>query len=315
MKELYSTGPSTTWFAPTNIPNNGYAKQLQFDVIGERIPIEYVWKASQWLMISSFHAKRLIGLCAHLINSSSSENIKQLIISNPLFSLFRDTRASDEMFFPTCLSMLGFFPPASTDSATIIQRHVTYSDWSAKGRNPKTFTPYQHHDILPALQQQSCFFRKIQFLTLNASFILQNSLNTEQARQERMQLLEAWWKSVYQQSHQEEVVEDGSIRKEHGTLSECVLFIDDYFAEIASQQSVVVVNEKLSKDANTSINARNDKRNDDRLRSDQNSAKNTEYHQRQDKRSRSRSRDRDDQYRNDRSYKNHNNNQTNRFHR
>jgi len=211
----------TSWIMSTNIPNNGYAKQLQFDVIGQRIPSQYIYKASQWLLLSRYHANHLFDLLHYLHSPSTTlpttsmtsstpsiidnKAMKEVILKNPLFTLFQGTSASDEMFFPTCLAMLDYLSTQSTQDqveedkvketkVSVLQRVFTFADWTNNGRNPKTFLPFHCQDIAAALQStknQCLFFRKMQF----GRFV--EARKKKDVQQQDVELLSKWWHCVY----------------------------------------------------------------------------------------------------------------------
>jgi Core-2/I-Branching enzyme len=76
-------------------PRNKYERD-QFQDIHAMIPIENRWKADQWHCLSRPHALAVLDLDAHLR--------PQLQLWNSCFSRIN---ASDEMYFPTALSILG----------------------------------------------------------------------------------------------------------------------------------------------------------------------------------------------------------------
>lgn len=90
---LFATA-SKSWVKFTNVPNNGYSNQLQFQpLISVGVPSESVWKADQWVALTRTHALALLAL--------------PKLFGQEVWSLFRGVSASDEMYFPTCLAVLG----------------------------------------------------------------------------------------------------------------------------------------------------------------------------------------------------------------
>ena len=87
-----------SWVRARSTPNNGYAKQLQWDAIREcDVPARYVWKADQWVVLTRSHAEAISSLTAG----------RYLDGHRTLWHAFRNVRASDEMYVPTALSILG----------------------------------------------------------------------------------------------------------------------------------------------------------------------------------------------------------------
>jgi len=135
MREVEADGCS--WIRWTRQPNNGYAKQGQFDKLAVNIPTECIAKADQWLLLNRQHAVDVLDLVAKLQNES--------MFYDGLYGLFSKVHASDEMFFPTCLSLLGHLPTSSSSEgtfmSTITRRRVTFCNWTEdSARNPMTFT-------------------------------------------------------------------------------------------------------------------------------------------------------------------------------
>jgi hypothetical protein len=79
-----------------NTPKNKYEDD-QFAGIHRRIPGQYRWKADQWVLLSRRHAARIIDM-----------DRPHKPIKHQLWQSFRDINASDEMYFPTALALLGY---------------------------------------------------------------------------------------------------------------------------------------------------------------------------------------------------------------
>jgi hypothetical protein len=91
---LFGTAPPQSWVNYTHVPNNGYSNQQQFQpLISAGVPSEYVWKADQWVALTRPHAQALLAL--------------PKVFGQEVWSLFKGVSASDEMYFPTCLAVLG----------------------------------------------------------------------------------------------------------------------------------------------------------------------------------------------------------------
>lgn len=145
-------------------PKNAYEND-QFGLINRRIPGQYRWKADQWVLLCRNHASRIIGI-----------DRPHIPYKYHLWHSYRDINASDEMYIPTSLALLGFLrftsegedtqrlrgtdvdtpksdsksssstsnKPTTDPSATPVfefvkKRPVTYTDWSEGMRNPATF--------------------------------------------------------------------------------------------------------------------------------------------------------------------------------
>jgi hypothetical protein len=217
------------WLAGKNEPTDGFGRQ--FPIIIGKVPKEHVWKADQWCLLSRSAVNKIVDLLVFLdlknnssIASSSSSSSSSLVVpssfsvlklkDNPIFTLFHGMTASDEMFFPTVLSMLGYqfvapsdlpsFPSSSSSSTTssspisssasssaslsVIKRRITYADWTNKGKSPQTFEPLNKKDFLKAKEEKTLFFRKIQF---------QQLINPFCVFEQKMVLFSQWIEFVY----------------------------------------------------------------------------------------------------------------------
>ena len=98
-----------SWMAVRNRANNGYAKQYQFDCVSLKIPPHCRWKADQWVCLTRAHAAAVIS-----IQKRIGVDLVQCLAS-------RNMKASDELFFPMALSILGLIPQLeeSTDLAAL----------------------------------------------------------------------------------------------------------------------------------------------------------------------------------------------------
>ena len=173
------------------------------------MPDGCVFKASQWVLLSRTHAVAVIDLMqrvgrtsAHTSNdrqnstANSSETLP--VLSNALFSAFELVgKASDEMFFPSCLAIVGAIQPSPVegDSSTsnndttvvtntkcVYKQQVTYCDWTDNAKSPQeyslfptalvaAFTHYKDITATAKTKKQletlhihsACFLRKIKF--------------------------------------------------------------------------------------------------------------------------------------------------------
>jgi hypothetical protein len=141
---------------------------LQFGPLQEVFPEGCVNKASQWVLLSRTHALAVLGLMQRFDQRrSQSTNPAVPPLGEELFTAFgRGVRASDEMFFPCCLAVLGFIkpPPVATTNATrdveasssgdggadsqpppvgvVLRQQLTYADWRGQAANPITYTSF-----------------------------------------------------------------------------------------------------------------------------------------------------------------------------
>lgn len=131
------------------------------------MPDGCVFKASQWVLLSRAHAAAVIDLMQQVGHTSAhSSNEKQKgtadasetlpVLSNALFSAFELVgKASDEMFFPSCLAIVGAIQPSSlegdsstcnNDTSTVTNTHsvyklqVTYCDWTDNAKSPQEYS-------------------------------------------------------------------------------------------------------------------------------------------------------------------------------
>lgn len=148
MREI-SSAQNVSWINYNTTSTNGYAQQGQFDVLKGVIPAQCVVKADQWIMLSRQHAQTVLALPEKL--------------GSPVLPLFKKVRASDEMYFPCCLAVLGCITIASGphSCSAILRRPVTWCDWSEKGKNPKVYTGLTNATVMEALAKGCLFFRKV----------------------------------------------------------------------------------------------------------------------------------------------------------
>ena len=102
-RELFSriSDPTISWLNSSHrlqdtVPKNKYEDD-QFAGINRRIPGQYRWKGDQWVLLSRTHASRIIAL-----------DRPHVPPKHQLWQSFRHINASDEMFFPTSLALLGY---------------------------------------------------------------------------------------------------------------------------------------------------------------------------------------------------------------
>ena len=210
-KELNSSVGSS-WLDYSNQACNGYAQQLQFDVLNNTLPSKCLFKSDQWLLLSRKHALAICDLPSRVTNMQienlkSVESKKEIINQNQnqdnfggtsilsghkndrssLLSLFKKVRASDEMYFPCCLGILGLLDRAEKENEdnvknkikqnqqVVCKRPFTWADWSEGGKNPRSYSAssLSHGNIKEARDKGCMFMRKIKLELNNTT--LQNS--------------------------------------------------------------------------------------------------------------------------------------------
>jgi hypothetical protein len=190
-----------SWIHARSTPNNGYAKQLQWDAILRHtskeddsttiIPSQYIWKSDQWVILTRQHAFAITTLPQTYLNEYTL-----------LDTIFTNVRASDEIYIPTVLSILGIihrpmgvkevedynYDTTTTTTTTsgqkrkritkedesrigdeIRRRRSTYCDWSMGAKNPKSFSTIQEwKDVVCLARNEGCLFAR-KFVTIPGS--------------------------------------------------------------------------------------------------------------------------------------------------
>jgi hypothetical protein len=95
-----TTDPTVSWLNASHrsqegIPKNKYEDD-QFACINRRVPGQYRWKGDQWVLLSRRHASKIVGM-----------DRPHIPPKHQLWQSYRHINASDEMFFPTALALLG----------------------------------------------------------------------------------------------------------------------------------------------------------------------------------------------------------------
>jgi len=94
-----------SWLHFTDKPNNGYSNQQQFEpLVKAGLPSTCIWKADQWVALTRPHAEAVLAL--------------PKAFGEDLWPMFRAASASDEMYFPTCLALLGEIGPSGPKVVT-----------------------------------------------------------------------------------------------------------------------------------------------------------------------------------------------------
>ena len=152
-----------SWINARSTPNNGYSRQLQWDAIRtDNIPHSFIWKADQWMVLTRSHADAVASLPSKHLNGRQ------------LWPAFRKCRASDEIYFPTVLSILGIISRQGGEAqevddsskgescagSEIRRRRVTYCDWSQSAKNPASFTSQDWKDVVMKARGAGCLFAR-----------------------------------------------------------------------------------------------------------------------------------------------------------
>lgn len=151
-----------SWVNARSTPNNGYARQQQWDEIRPNdIPQNLIWKADQWMVLTRAHGEAVANIGNNYLNDRH------------LWPAFRKCRASDEMYFPTALSILGIIarPSGVTEvddlskgescaGDQIRRRKITYCDWSMGAKNPAPFTSDDWKEVVSKARREGCLFAR-----------------------------------------------------------------------------------------------------------------------------------------------------------
>jgi hypothetical protein len=161
-----------SWVKAYNKPNNGYARQLQWDATKKAVPEKFIYKADQWIALTRHHAWPLISLIDEAVKSVQTNYLRndQNNLKVALWHCFQDVKASDEIYFPTTMALLGILGAGSSNDGEESQegiaravatkeaeadnsiekeiafKRVTYCDWSENARNPASFVVNPQED-------------------------------------------------------------------------------------------------------------------------------------------------------------------------
>ena len=69
---------------------------------------------------------------------------------------FRDCNASDEMYFPTALALLGIGTDDGAEQQQLVKRKITYSDWGTGPKNPATFDGKDLQRVVEEARKEGC---------------------------------------------------------------------------------------------------------------------------------------------------------------
>ena len=169
-----------SWLNFTDKATNGYAQQQQFDKLRGVIPVGSLYKADQWVLLAREHALAIRALPEALNDEHEGAPREGSPYRNKYLDMFKKTRASDEMYFPCAMGILGLIDgrvssdqddghiagaseaPESNegkemkkdiekeaekggtlqgkDGPALLRRQVTYVNWAGGGKNPKALT-------------------------------------------------------------------------------------------------------------------------------------------------------------------------------
>ena len=166
-----------SWLKARNSPNNGYARQQQWDRMNKAIPTENIWKADQWILMIREHAEA-VARAGRRNPSSDASNSSSNYNRVELWECFKRTRASDELYFPTVLSLLNIISGGDKKrdgneskkyadlGDKVINRRITYCDWSMSARNPASFNVLlegrkaEFPEVVRKAREEGCLFAR-----------------------------------------------------------------------------------------------------------------------------------------------------------
>ncbi len=187
-------------------PRNMYENH-QFQNLDARIPDSCRYKADQWILLSRRHAVHILTIDEHITHPP-----------HQFWTLFQRISASDEMYFPTSLGILGLLKDdddvvTTTNNTTlqqqqqqptslVLKRPVTYTDWSQGMRNPTSFTNGRRdfETVARLARKQQCLLAR-KFVMVNSSGDdSATSVGIEARNQSGQITVDEWMSSVQQLS-------------------------------------------------------------------------------------------------------------------
>ena len=167
---------ASSWLKARNSPNNGYARQQQWDRMNRAIPTEHIWKADQWILLIREHAEA-VARAGRGNASSDASNSSSNYNGVELWECFKRTRASDELYFPTVLSLLNIIRGDQKRGGNennndadlgdeVANRRITYCDWSMSARNPASFNVLleghkaEFPEVVCKARKEGCLFAR-----------------------------------------------------------------------------------------------------------------------------------------------------------
>jgi len=143
-------GHDVSWVNARNLdtegtPRNAYEGD-QFRMIHPIVPDKCRWKADQWQIISRPHAHAILSL----------DRFHRT--DDQLWTLFDRVNASDEMYFPTALGIIGALN--GSDTPSIKKQAATYTDWTQGMKNPASFDAKELNKIAKLARQKGCLIAR-----------------------------------------------------------------------------------------------------------------------------------------------------------
>lgn len=195
-----------SWIKWKSQANNGYAQQLQFEPLYNYIPQECIFKSDQWILLKRIHVIELISFLDSL--------------PFDLFQPFYRVKASDEIFIPTCLSLLNYVTKLSSteieyDQSQFSNRCVTFAQWTIENsKSPTTFSHIFQDNQRNVLNQnqlnnnnnsiyklakdeKTLFMRKIMNNSIKYDPSNSSSSSLNQVMEGRVELLSEWCEVIY----------------------------------------------------------------------------------------------------------------------
>lgn len=196
LQELHSAlynqnDANKSWLKVSNSPNNGYARQLQWDRVTKCISQDKIWKADQWICLTRHHAWPIVSLVEeasqNVLQQSTNKNHHSsrnnhnnnhhhrnnhgAMIKPALWQCFKHVKASDEIYFPTAMSLLGILQnndnnEQNNEHEEIATRRITYCDWSMNAKNPASFLLSKKDDfqqlkeVFQLARAEGCLFAR-----------------------------------------------------------------------------------------------------------------------------------------------------------
>jgi len=153
LSALFSSDKS--WLRLQSTPNNGYANEGQWMKMSKEIPPTKIRQADQWIALSAREAKACVWASQEFENQQLSTYKTKTKTKTPLWRLFKQCSASDELYFPTLLAILNL-------ESHVEVREVTFVDWEGFTKNPRVFESKDVGEAVRKAKEKGCvFMRKI----------------------------------------------------------------------------------------------------------------------------------------------------------
>ena len=160
-----------SWVKAFDAPDNGYALDKQWKKVRPALPPSCTWKAPQWLLLTRAHGRLLAraldveikrAAASSLATTDNKKGQKKDGDSTATWRLFSKVTAADELYFPSMLALCGEvrrINKDTIDAPRLLRRRLTWCDWSAGGRSPKTLTNLTA-DIIRTARSEGCLFAR-----------------------------------------------------------------------------------------------------------------------------------------------------------